>query len=63
MRIGWLILLGGILWKFLVGPGKTLWAHWTDPRFIALLLFAVALIVVGTVKKRRREDKHRARFL
>lgn len=63
LRIGWLLLIGGGLWKLLDEPGESSWVHWTDPRLIALLLAGLALVLVGVIKKRRREDKYRARFL
>lgn len=63
MRIGWTLLIAVCAWEAFNYAKESSWTHWSDPRFIALLLLSLCLVVIGAIKRRRREDKYRARFL
>ncbi len=63
MRIGWILLVVVCAWQVFNYTKESSSMQWSAPWFIAVLALGVSLVVIGTIKRRRREDKYRARFL
>jgi hypothetical protein len=61
--IGWSLLIAAGTLRLRFGNGSDLVWNWTDYSAFFLTAVAVALIIIGHTKRRREEDRKRARFL